>query len=144
MSRPLYECLEDLENEQQVAAAVCEAWSLVPHKLPRTYNLDYAMTSRSNPRVVKAFVEIKCRMIPSWQYDTLILSMAKVLRGKAITRETGVPSILCVRWNDMIGYVHFTDIESDIAIGGRTDRGDPQDIEPVYHIPINRFRKVKP
>lgn len=142
MTRPLYESAGDLKNERQVATLLCSLWGMDAHKLPRTYSLDYAMTSRSNTKKVVAFVEIKCRQVPSWQYDTLLISMAKVLRGKAIARETNIPTMLIVRWNDMVGGIDFKDIDSEISLGGRTDRGDQQDVEPVYLIPIERFRKM--
>ncbi len=137
--RPTYETASDLCNERDVVEALNNLWCTKAHKMPRAYSLDYLLTRE---RKAVAFVEIKCRQVPSWQYDTLMISMAKILKGRAITRETEVPSLLVVKWNDMVGYVHMSEIDMDIQVGGRTDRGDAQDIEPVCMIPVEDFRRI--
>jgi len=138
--RPIYETDGDLRNERAVVEILNKLWGTQAHKMPRAYSLDYMLTRGSE---AMAFVEIKCRQVPSGKYDTLMISMAKILKGRAITRETGVPSILVVRWNDKTGYVYMSEIDMDIQVGGRRDRGDAQDIEPVCMIPIKNFRGVE-
>ncbi len=137
--RPVYETENDLRNERDVVESLSNLWCTKSHKMPRAYSLDYLLTRE---RKAVAFVEIKCRQVPSWQYDTLMISMAKILKGRAITRETELPSLLVVKWNDMVGYVYMSEIDMDIQVGGRTDRGDAQDIEPVCMIPIENFRRI--
>ncbi|MDR9428809.1 MAG: hypothetical protein RI553_11970 [Salibaculum sp.] len=138
--RPTYETESDLRNERDVVEVFNKLWGTQAYKLPRAYSLDYLLTRGSD---AVAFVEIKCRQVPSGKYDTLMISMAKILKGRAITRETGIPSVLVVKWNDKTGYVHMPEIDMDIRVGGRRDRGDAQDIEPVCMIPINSFRGVE-
>jgi len=48
-----------------------------------------------------------------------------------------------VKWNDMVGYVCMSEIDMDIQVGGRRDRGDAQDIEPVCMIPVKNFRRIQ-
>jgi len=138
--RPIYETANDLRNERDVIEVLNKLWGTEAHKLPRAYSMDYLLT---RDRQAVSFVEIKCRQVPSWQYDTLMISMAKVLKGRAITRETGIPSLLVVKWNDTVGYVYMSEIDMDIQVGGRRDRGDAQDIEPVCMIPVKDFRRIQ-
>jgi len=138
--RPIYETDQDLRNERDIIDALNNLWGTQAHKMPRAYSLDYLLTRGPN---AVAFVEIKRRQVPSWQYDTLMISMAKILKGRAITRETELPSLLVVKWNDMVGYVCMSEIDMDIQVGGRRDRGDAQDIEPVCMIPVKDFRRIQ-
>ena len=134
--RPIYESETDLRNERQIIDGLNEAWRTQSSKLPRSYGLDYALTRGGR---VTAFVEIKCRTIPSWTYDTYMISLAKVLKAKSLGNNVEVPALLVVRWNDMVGYVDLRPVALDVQMGGRTDRGDAQDIEPVCMIPIKDF-----
>jgi len=134
--RPIYESENDLRNERQIIGGLNRLWHTQATKLPRTYGLDYTLTRGGR---VTAFVEIKCRTIPSWTYETYMISLAKVLRAKGLGNSVGVPALLVVRWNDVVGYIDLRPIALDVQVGGRTDRGDAQDIEPVCMIPIKDF-----
>lgn len=138
--RPIYETETDLRNERDVVEVFNRLWGTQAYKLPRAYSLDYLLTRGSD---AVAFVEIKCRQVPSGKYDTLMISMAKILKGRAITRETDIPSLLVVKWTDKTGYVYMSEIDMNIQVGGRRDRDDAQDIEPVCMIPIKNFRGVE-
>jgi len=135
--RPIYESDTDLYNEREVINALNDLWQTQSTKLPRSYGLDYTLTRGGR---VTAFVEIKCRTIPSWTYDTYMISLAKVLKAKSLGNNVGVPAFLVVRWNDMVGYVDLRIVALDVQVGGRKDRGDEQDIEPVCMIPIKEFK----
>lgn len=137
--RPTYETEADLRNERELVAALNELWQTQSAKLPRSYGLDYTLTRGGR---VAAFVEIKCRTIPSWTYDTYMVSLAKVLKARSLGNGVGVPAILLVRWNDSVGYVDLRTVDLQVEVGGRTDRGDAQDIEPVCMIPIKQFTRL--
>ena len=60
------------------------------------------------------------------------------MTAKSIKRDTGLDALIIVEWEDCIGY---TQLDGDwiIKTGGRVDRNDWQDIEPVVHIPVTEF-----
>jgi len=137
--RPTYETEADLRNERDLISAINQLWQTSSAKLPRGYSLDYALTR--DGRVV-AFVEIKCRTVSSEQYETYMISLAKVLKAKSLGNAVAVPAYLLVRWNDGVGYIDLRTVDLDVRVGGRVDRGDSQDIEPVCMIPIKQFTEL--
>ena len=63
-------------------------------------------------------------------------------QAKEIYRSLSLHTFLCVRWSDTSGYICLDDIEDDsidITIGGRYDRNDWQDVEPLLTIDIGKF-----
>ena len=61
---------------------------------------------------------------------------------------TGIPFIFVVQFDDYIGVADMSDLYIDaeyyprVKMGGRDDRGDWQDTEPVIHIPTNKFLRL--
>jgi len=51
--------------------------------------------------------------------------------------------LLIVKWTDNIGFIDVNTPQDFLSIGGRTDRDDELDIEPVAHWSISLFRLVK-
>jgi len=135
MSRPIYETPADLVNERRVADALLERWRCNAVKLPRRYEIDYAL-SRGNR--VMAWAEVKCRTNPREQYPTYMVALGKVLTGLNLSQRTNLPFMLVVQWTDSLGWV--TPTFDAIHIGGRHDRGDCEDQEPMVHIPIADFK----
>lgn len=133
--RPTYETQNDLSREAAVISWICEKWKCRAGKLPKKYSLDYVLTHHGE---VKAFAEIKCRTNACNAYPTYMLSLQKVIAAKELTRSTGKPSVLIVRWADAIGYT-LLDRDYKMRVGGRTDRSDWQDVEPVVDISIQDF-----
>jgi len=147
MVRPIYETKEDLKNENNVIDYFCsyfnsgyrhlkQAQNLSFHKIPKQYHLDYCITSNNK---VKYFCEVKVRKNSSHQYDDYLLSLAKVSAAKNLQDASGLKSILLVKWTDKIGYTKFN-FDWPVYIGGRKDRADWQDVEPVVHIPNSSFK----
>jgi hypothetical protein len=141
MSRPIYETDEDREQELAVAtafAAKCDGWSA--HQLPRLAPVDVAFTCNG---CLAAFAEIKCRNIKLSKYPTLILSVAKVGKMEALRALVDVPIYLIAHLEDFTMTMAVQNIAPNCeqAMGGRGDRGDPADMEMVYHIPWALFPK---
>jgi hypothetical protein len=135
MTRPQYERDSDLAAEAEVIAAIEDRWSCRAIKLPKSYRLDFALTKGEQ---VRAWAEIKCR---GRRYPTYMLSLHKALAGLEMARATGCPFLLVVRYPDGIVYARMQEeMAQSCGIGGRKDRGDWQDIEPVVHIPMDHFR----
>ena len=132
--RPLYETQEDLDREREAIMALCAKTSSLPIKLPIAAHADYLM---SRDGEAKAVAEVKCRKNARLTYDTYMLSKHKY-EGLLSWANYGLTPILLVSWTDAIGYLKLP-CPHDIAIGGRRDRGDAQDIEPVVHIKTSSF-----
>lgn len=138
MGRPTYETSADIDAETEVALLVAERWKATAHKLKKFYSTDWALIRNE---VVMAFIEIKCRNNPRDKYPTLILSLDKVISMKNLASVSGKPVFLVVKYTDAICYTQNLRPES-IRLGGRTDRNDAQDIEPVIHIPVRNFKTL--
>ena len=133
--RPLYETPESLENEQRVADLLEMYWSRKLVKLPIAYQVDFAVVKED----ITAWAEIKCR---TTEYPEMYLSLHKWMAGKELSRQTGLPFILVYAFN---GKVHWKTVENDtprIVIGGRTDRQDWQDIEPMAVFKLDQFKTL--
>jgi len=138
--RPLYENKKSLEKEREFAAVIQEAWNCTLVKLPIQYSLDYGCY---RDKEFLGFVELKNRSVNKSTYPTYMISLSKFLKAKELSRSTGKGTSLCVSWKDEKGYVRLDTIAGyDINQGGRTDRNDWQDQEPIVFIDINNFRKI--
>lgn len=135
--RPLYETQEDLDREREAIISLCGKTDSRPVKLPISAHADYMMV-RDNE--AKAVVEVKCRKNNRLAYDTYMISKHKY-EGLLSWASYGLTPILLVRWADYIGYIKLP-CQHEIATGGRTDRGDAQDVEPVVHIKTTDFTLI--
>lgn len=133
--RPYYENQRDLTNENLVATALKEkGMDLV--KMPVSYRLDFAMLRKGR---VFGFAEVKTRNNRHDKYPTLMISLGKVMAARQLSEVTGTRSILLVKFLDGLYWCDFAS-PFDLEIGGRTDRQDDADIEPVAHFPMKVFR----
>lgn len=138
--RLIYENTETRANERETSKRLEEKWSCGLVKLPRHYVMDYAAVR--NDKVV-SFVEIKCRTNAMEHYPTYMVAAHKPLKANELYMTFRLPSFLVVQWTDALGYVDFQKAGYDLRIGGRKDRNDPADQEPVLHIPVERFDVVE-
>jgi hypothetical protein len=134
--RTTYETIDDLRNERSVIEEFCNSFHYGYAKMPKQYHLDYCVTKQDK---VVGFCEVKVRKNNHNQYNTLLLSLSKVSAAKGLKEASGIKSILLVKWKDKLGYTYFRN-DWPVMVGGRTDRNDWQDIEPVVHIPISEFK----
>ena len=92
----------------------------------------------------RAVVEVKNRACKRHKYPTYMISVDKWMAGLSMQSYIKLPFILVVSWDDEIGYLncyeHLNEI--NVNMGGRKDRNDAQDIEPVVHIPIYLFETL--
>ena len=137
--RPIYENEENISNEVEVAGQIAKAWAMETVKLKRLYPFDWGVVDSRTKQVV-GFIEIKCRTNPSSQYPTYMISAEKVRWAIDTTITFAVRCFIAVKWTDMTG-VHRVNPDSKyhLFMGGRDDRNDSQDIEPVCLIPIRLF-----
>lgn len=148
MSRPTYETNDHLALETAVAQRVGKVWGTTPSKLPKFYKCDWSLARGD---AVVAFIEVRCRNFTYEKYPTIIISSEKwaylINRDKILN----CPFFFCVRFSDDKIYytrpLHHAEENFAVKIGGRTaggknDRGDWQDIEPVVHIPTIAFKQI--
>ena len=67
------------------------------------------------------------------------------MAGMELSRYTGFPFILVVRFSNSLRYHVFDERNNySIALGGRSPRNvrDSADIEPIIHIPVELFENV--
>jgi hypothetical protein len=142
MARPRYETEQDLDNEVKVMDAITSPYRdrVYYRKLPLAYQLDYGIYEKPG-NLLRTVVEIKTRDIDIDTYKTLFISAHKV-HAMIEWANMNVNAILVFNLRDGI-YTRL--IKSDNpwlsrpAFGGRYDREDWQDAEPVYHIPTKMF-----
>jgi len=138
--RPLYESSKDLSNELRVSNILKDCWDVVFVKLPMAYHVDWAVVRGTE---IKAFAEFKRRHNPKDRYPTFMISLNKFKNGRGLGKEIGVPFLIIVEWNDGLYYCDTEAVDRTYGFGGRSDRGDPQDKEPVVFIDTKAFCKVR-
>lgn len=140
--RPIYENEASLKNEAGTALEIEQAWKVDLIKMPMKNKIDFLMKNKNG--VARAFVEVKNRACKRHQYPTYMISLDKWTAGLAMGGFTALKFIIAVNWDDEIGYLDCNKHISEITVnmGGRKDRGDAQDIEPVVHIPIYLFKTL--
>lgn len=139
--RPTYESHADMENERSVMDLLCQRWKCVAAKAPRFYPVDWSLQQGSE---VKAMVEIKYRKA---SYPTYIISLHKFVEMCKYAAVSGFPFLLVVCWPEgqsrVVRYVSVTpDVKKRVIHGGRRDRGDAQDVEPMVEIDMDKFNLV--
>ena len=139
MSRPLYETSNDLRRETVFVESLEAAWKMKAHKLGIKHFFDFACVRSGD---VVSWLEVKERTTPSTKYDTYLLSFKKFEALRNANIVTGIPGVLAVRFTDCDAYTVLAGKPDEVKMGGRVDRGDPGDIEPVVHIPIDKFRRI--
>lgn len=124
--RPLYETQRDLDLEKQVAQQLAEQYRLTLRKLPAKSSADWGLMRGD---LLWGVVEVKVRRA---HYDAMMLSLAKVqaLREYAVS---GLQArvIFATPRGVYAKRIGPEGIDGWIGLGGRTDRGDEQDTEPV-------------
>jgi hypothetical protein len=139
MLRPKYETAYDLANETTAQEVIEAEFKCKLHKLPVSYHADWVATR--NNKVV-AVIEFKKRTVDKNRYATTFIFVDKWMNGIRLSDTMAVPFMLFIEWTDGLYWHHVGSTPVEFTMGGRTDRGDPQDIQPSVHIPVTAFKKV--
>lgn len=135
-----YETDADRANERAVAADLEAAWScrLVP--LPPLCPVDYFA---ERDRALLALVEVKCRARPWADYPVVWLDFYKWALMRAEAHRLHTRPLLVVRCHDVTEWVDLDTVDDvTTTIDGRTDRGDPNDLDLIVCLPKRHFREV--
>jgi hypothetical protein len=65
------------------------------------------------------------------------------MKGLDLAKTTGKPFIIIAKWTDGVFYFVAKPDGVTFGYGGRIDRNDSQDMEPVAFIKTQNFIKVK-
>jgi len=141
MIRPTYETEKDIKSERDIAAFLKETHKLTCFKMPISYRVDWAVHSEGK---LQGFMELKVRHVSKNQYPTLMLSLGKCIAGCNLAQFTNTSFWVAIKWKDSFGICRLVSPFENVGIGGRTDRGDAADIEPVVYIPIADFKDSLP
>lgn len=139
--RPKYESKQDRINQRAVASEVVATrpgsrWT----EFPTFHVVDFAVW-RGDDMV--GLIEVKCRSCPSDEYPDYAISEAKWLKMIEEGRAQGVPVFLVVRFTDKTIWMPVTPGRYRVYRGGRRDRNDKRDVEPMVHIPWKAFRPMR-
>jgi len=139
MTRKMYETDEDLKRESELVDEISLRWNCDLYKLPIQYHLDYVAQREGR---IRAFLEMKCRTFEMDRYPTFMISMSKVMWSRLLFGVSGKETFLIVKWTDKIARCDLLHCKYDVAMGGRTDRGDWQDVDPCCYIPLSEFKVI--
>ena len=142
MIRPIYETEKDIKSEKDIASLLRETHKLNCFKMPISYRIDWAVLSFMGK--LQGFMELKVRNVSRNQYPTLMLSLGKCVTGCNLAQLTNTAFWVAVKWTDSFGICRVIPPFENVGIGGRMDRGDAADIEPVVYIPITDFKDFLP
>jgi hypothetical protein len=139
MMRPFYEQKEHRDSENAIAEEIANLKGLGHVKFPLGATVDRALVDGEG--TVKALLEIKTRTTPIAKYPTYCCSEERMATYRLIAQRLKVPALLAVRWTDATGIIDVrrAPFLRLVEQGGRFDRNDPKDIEPMIHWAINAF-----
>ena len=106
--------------------------------------IDYIITKKDSKKV-KGYIELKCRNIVSYKYNSLILDLTKVMHMKQYHELTKLPIFVGVRFNDKDLYWKFEpDLDLDIHFTGRTKQKRCEyDVTQCVYIPFINFKRFE-
>ena len=137
LERPL-----DVDNENAAATRLEAAWAVKLHRYPRLHSIDW-YAERADELV--GYVEIKSRTVTADQYPTVFLSLRKYLALTTLEQATGIPGTFVAGFAcGSLRWIRTRDVDArHVTIAGRTDRGRPEDREPMILVPIPDMTAVE-
>jgi hypothetical protein len=106
-------------------------------KLSDVYRADYLLFDDLTG-LPASLIEIKWRNHAYRTYPDVWQSLDKFLRGRQLADMMQVPFVFAVQWKNRLGMATLGPRYA-VSWNGRTDRGDPADMEPVIRVPIDNF-----
>lgn len=138
--RPIYERPNDRTRQGEIIRVLTAATGLRAEPTVPLVGWDFTLFRPDN--TVSALVEVKARNHERLRYPTYIISRAKIDALAEDAERNGCTGGLLVGWQDETGWVrvnHPIRQTWNVIRGGRRDRNDPADIEPMYEIPHESF-----
>lgn len=135
---------DHIARENAIALVLCRAWNVSAVRqgdLNHYARVDWKFYRDQN---LVGVGECKGRDILTDTYEELYLSAAKYNAIATLAEELRVPGIWVVGFLDPeIRWIYLRDINPlRLTMGGRTDRGAPNDIELMILVPVKKMKKV--
>ena len=135
--REKYENKDDVGREAEFSRLVAKEFNCTFVKMPSLSGVDFGVSREGEP---SGFLQVKARPNRHSKYPTYMISAKKIAVAESLMAAFGMPTTLAVRWSDSWGYTDLNRLPDQYrSFGGRSDRNDPQDMEPVFLIPMSRF-----
>lgn len=145
---PKYESPEDLANEIEVSDWLAEKYRLAVIKTKTYFPVDFAVYDVAQRCRVQAVCEIKCRrdytMERTDELGGYMLSLHKWGEARTMSVAGQIPFWLVVRDSAQVVWRHIPNNwqHDGVRIMGRTDRNNPDDIEPCVLLRMARFERL--
>lgn len=139
MSRPTYESAGDRRNQRHVLSKLERAFQLRIDTPWGEFSIYDGMFDLGDGQ--QGIVEVKVRKNERRKYPTYMLSKKKYDALIELTETGFIGAMLAVQWTDQLGVVAIPTAHS-AGHGGRYDRNDPADQEPVVLIPVKDFKRI--
>jgi len=148
MGQPFYETPADVARERAIAEEAQRVWCCPLVKLKTAFPCDWGAIRADGQ--LRAFVEIKDRNGYSLrQLDELggvFFSLMKWSQCEHLCRLADRPFIFVVRLAGVLWFHHtwsrYMSQHDGVRNCGRSDRGDPDDIEPCVLLRAHRFKQL--
>lgn len=141
MNRPHYESQKNRDDESEVIEIFAEAYDYDYQRQEDRRRANY-FCYRGDTLCLIA--EVKCRSTDKHEYPTVMIPLAKWNAGCRLSEKYGVPYALVISWADTIGALTNRMATYDrVGQGGRTDRGDPKDVERMVYFDVDKFRRLR-
>lgn len=151
------ESAEDLEREEAARQRIQSAWRCIIQPLrSEAYRVDWAIFKTANQFVGWGEYKFRGRdragnEVRMSAYPSVMLSLSKWVTLKTLAQQTSRSFYLFVEWADCLCYRQWPahtgmgyPINYEICIGGREDRNQDGDKEPVILIPNKEFKFIGP
>ena len=129
--RVQYESEQDRNIERHL---INEFVSTKAKKLPKSYGFDFLVKNGERPQVW----EVKRR---NKAYETWFVSLLKLLKAKQY-EDLGIEAYALVEIEGIPYRVRLTETPHHIGWGGRKDRNDVADQEPMVHYKLSDMEKL--
>ena len=130
--RTQYESKEDRTIEQKLIKDYVSTGAL---KLPKSYGFDFMV--QHGPKLPEVW-EVKRR---KKKYSTWFVSLLKLLKAQHY-EALGIKAYALVEIEGKVYTLRFTETPYYIEWGGRSDRNDSADQEPMVHYKLNNMKEI--
>ena len=131
--RTQYESKEDRTVEKKLIHDYVSTGAL---KLPKSYGFDF-MVLEHGPKLPEVW-EVKRR---KKRYSTWFVSLLKLLKAQHY-EALGIKAYALVEIEGKVYTLRFTETPHYIEWGGRSDRNDSADQEPMVHYKLNNMKEI--
>ena len=130
--RTQYESKEDRTVEKKLIHDYVSTGAL---KLPKSYGFDFMV--QHGPKLPEVW-EVKRR---KKRYSTWFVSLLKLLKAQHY-EALGIKAYALVEIEGKVYTLRFTETPYYIEWGGRADRNDSADQEPMVHYKLNNMKEI--